>query len=136
MFGRPIGKNQGIAFPLADAHAKLARRRARYPRGVGRIDPGLPCGEEANLAKFLAAEAGFDAADRAVQTHGGFGYATEYHVERYWREARLLPASPRSARSWSWPTWPSTSSACPGRTGAPGDDGGGSDPHRGPARPA
>ena len=53
-----------------------------------------PAGEQANLAKFLAAEAGFAAADAAVQTHGGFGYATEYHVERYWREARLLKIAP------------------------------------------
>jgi acyl-CoA dehydrogenase len=61
-----------------------------------RIDSGLPCGEEANLAKYLAAEAGFFAADRAVQTLGGFGYATEYHVERYFREARLPRIAPIS----------------------------------------
>ena len=90
MFGRPIGKNQGIAFPLAEAHAQLHAADARWSaRPAGAIDHGLPCGEEANIAKYLAAEAGFFAADRAVQTHGGFGYATEYHVERYWREARL-----------------------------------------------
>ena len=66
-------------------------------REAGRlIDAGVPCGEEANLAKYLAAEAGFYAADRAVQTHGGFGYATEYHVERYFREARLPRIAPIS----------------------------------------
>jgi acyl-CoA dehydrogenase len=61
-----------------------------------RIDAGLQCGEEANLAKYLAADAGFFAADRAVQTLGGFGYATEYHVERYFREARLPRIAPIS----------------------------------------
>ncbi len=96
VFDRPIGKNQGIAFPLAEAHAKL-RAADLMVREAGRlIDAGLPCGEEANLAKYLAAEAGFFAADRAVQTHGGFGYATEYHVERYFREARLPRIAPIS----------------------------------------
>ena len=61
-----------------------------------RYDNGLNCGEEANLAKYLAAGAGFDAADRAVQTLGGFGYAKEYDVERYWREARLMKIAPVS----------------------------------------
>jgi acyl-CoA dehydrogenase len=56
----------------------------------------MPCGEEANTAKYLAAEAGWSAADQALQTHGGLGYATEYHVERYWREARLLRLAPVS----------------------------------------
>jgi acyl-CoA dehydrogenase len=61
-----------------------------------RYDAGLPCGEEANAAKYLAADAAYDAADRAVQTHGGMGYATEYDVERYWREARLIRIAPIS----------------------------------------
>src|SRR5207248_9990898 len=96
VFDRPIGKNQGIAFPLAEAHARL-RAASLMIREAGRlIDAGVPCGEEANLAKYLAAEAGFYAADRAVQTHGGFGYATEYHVERYFREARLPRIAPIS----------------------------------------
>lgn len=96
VFDRPIGKNQGISFPLAQAHAQL-RAAALMIREAGeRIDAGLPCGEEANLAKYLAAEAGFFAADRAVQTLGGFGYATEYHVERYFREARLPRLAPIS----------------------------------------
>ena len=96
VFDRPIGKNQGIAFPLAEAHAKLRAAGLMVREAAERIDAGLPCGEEANLAKYLAAEAGFFAADRSVQTHGGFGYATEYHVERYFREARLPRIAPIS----------------------------------------
>jgi acyl-CoA dehydrogenase len=96
VFGRPIGQNQGIAFPLAEAHARLRAAALMVREAAERIDAGLPCGEEANLAKYLAAEAGFFAADRAVQTHGGFGYATEYHVERYFREARLPRIAPIS----------------------------------------
>jgi acyl-CoA dehydrogenase len=96
VFDRPIGKNQGIAFSLAEAHAKLRAASLMIREAAERIDAGEPCGEEANLAKYLAAEAGFFAADRAVQTHGGFGYATEYHVERYFREARLQRIAPIS----------------------------------------
>ncbi len=96
VFNRPIGQNQGIAFPLAEAHAHLRAAALMVREAAWRIDAGLPCGEEANLAKYLAAEAGFFAADRAVQTHGGFGYATEYHVERYFREARLPRIAPIS----------------------------------------
>jgi len=91
---RPIGQNQGIAFPLAEAHTRLGAAELTIRHASWRIDQGLSAGEQANLAKFLAAEAGFAAADAAVQTHGGFGYATEYHVERYWREARLLKIAP------------------------------------------
>lgn len=94
VFGRPIGKNQGIAFPLAQAHARLAAAELAIRQAAWRIDAGLSCGEQANLAKFLAAEAAFEAADTAVQVHGGFGYASEYHVERYWREARLMRIAP------------------------------------------
>jgi acyl-CoA dehydrogenase len=96
VFDRPIGQNQGIAFPLAEAHARLRAASLMIREAARLIDAGLPCGEEANLAKYLAAEAGFFAADRAVQTHGGFGYATEYHVERYFREARLPRIAPIS----------------------------------------
>lgn len=96
VFDRPIGKNQGIAFPLAQAHAQLRAAALMIREASTLIDAGLPCGEEANLAKYLAAEAGFFAADRAVQTLGGFGYATEYHVERYFREARLPRIAPIS----------------------------------------
>jgi acyl-CoA dehydrogenase len=94
VFGRPIGANQGIAFPLAEAHARLAAAELAIRQAAWLIDNHLPCGEQANIAKLLAADAGFQAADAAVQTHGGFGYATEYHVERYWREARLLRIAP------------------------------------------
>jgi acyl-CoA dehydrogenase len=96
VFDRPIGQNQGIAFPLAQAHAQLRAASLMVREAAERLDAGLPCGEEANLAKYLAAEAGFFAADRAVQTFGGFGYATEYHVERYFREARLPRIAPIS----------------------------------------
>ena len=94
VFGRPIGQNQGIAFPLAEAHARLAAAELMTRKAAWLLDRRLPCAEESNLAKFLAAEAGFAAADRAMQTHGGFGYAEEYHVARYWREARLMKIAP------------------------------------------
>ena len=96
VFGRPIGQNQGIAFPLAEAHAKLHAAQLVVQEAAQLVDAGAPCGEQANLAKYLAAEAGFFAADRAVQTLGGFGYASEYHVERYFREARLMRIAPIS----------------------------------------
>ena len=96
VFGRPIGQNQGIAFPLAEAHARLRAANLMVQEAARLVDAGAPCGEEANLAKYLAAEAGFFAADRAVQTLGGFGYASEYHVERYFREARLMRIAPIS----------------------------------------
>ena len=96
VFGRPIGKNQGIAFPLAEAKMRLDAAELMIRKASWLIDNGQPCGAEANMAKWLAADAAFFAADRAVQTHGGFGYATEYHVERYWREARLMKIAPIS----------------------------------------
>ena len=96
VFGRPIGKNQGIAFPLAEAQMRLDAAELMIRKASWLIDNGKPCGAEANMAKWLAADAAFFAADRAVQTLGGFGYATEYHVERYWREARLMKIAPIS----------------------------------------
>jgi acyl-CoA dehydrogenase len=96
VFDRPIGKNQGIAFPLAEAHMRLHAAELAIREASWRFDHDLPSGEAANTAKYLAAEAAFFAADRALQTHGGFGYATEFHVERYWREARLLKIAPVS----------------------------------------
>ncbi len=96
VFDRPIGKNQGIAFPLAEARMKLDAAELMTKKAAWLIDNGLRCGAEANMAKWLAAEAGFFAADAAIQTHGGFGYAREYHVERYWREARLMKLAPIS----------------------------------------
>jgi acyl-CoA dehydrogenase len=96
VFGRPIGQNQGLAFPLAECHARLRAAALVVREAAWRYDHGLPCGEHANTAKFLAADAGYRAADQAVQTLGGFGYAKEYDVERYWREARLMRLAPVS----------------------------------------
>lgn len=96
VFDRPIGQNQGLAFPLADARMRLRGAELAVRDASARYDAGLPCGEAANTAKYLAAEAGFLAADRALQTHGGMGYAAEYDVERYWREARLMRIAPVS----------------------------------------
>ena len=96
IFDRPIGQNQGIAFPLAEAHMKLKAAELIIREASWRYDNDLPCAEAANTAKYLASEAAFFAADRAMQTHGGFGYATEYHVERYWRESRLMKIAPVS----------------------------------------
>ena len=96
VFGRPIGQNQGLAFPLAQAHMQLHAAELAVREASWRFDQGLPCGEAANTAKYLAADAAFFAADRAIQTHGGMGYAREYHVERYWREARLMQIAPVS----------------------------------------
>jgi acyl-CoA dehydrogenase len=94
VFGRPIGKNQGIQFPLADSRMRLDAAELVLRKAAWKYDQGLPAGHEANAAKFLCSEAGTDACDRAIQTHGGFGYAREYHVERYYREARLLKLAP------------------------------------------
>jgi len=96
VFDRPIGQNQGISFPLAKAHAELRAAELAIRDASWHYDAGLPCGEQANIAKYLAAEAGYRAADQAVQTHGGFGYACEYDVERYWREARIMRIAPIS----------------------------------------
>jgi len=96
VFGRPIGQNQAIQHPLAESFADLMAAELMVLRAAGLYDSGAPCGEAANAAKYLASEACFHAADRAVRTHGGFGYASEYHVERYFREAvlmRLVPVS-------------------------------------------
>jgi acyl-CoA dehydrogenase len=94
VFGRPIGKNQGIAFPLAEAHMKLHAAELIIREASWRYDQGLKCGEQANSAKFLASEAAFFAADRAMQTHGGFAYAREYNVGRYFLESRLMEIAP------------------------------------------
>ena len=92
--GRPIGQNQAIAHPLAEARTRLHAAELVIREAAWRYDHGLSCGEQANMAKWLAADAAFAAADHAVQTHGGFGYAKEYNVERYWREARLTRIAP------------------------------------------
>jgi acyl-CoA dehydrogenase len=96
VFDRPIGQNQGVAFPLAEASMRLDAAEAMARIAAEKYDRGEPCGREANTAKFLCAEAGFQAADSAMQVHGGFGYAREYHVERYFRESRLMRIAPVS----------------------------------------
>ena len=96
VFGRPIGANQAIAHPLAQAHVQLGAAWLVTMEAAWRYDRDLDCGEAAQSAKWLAAEAGFSAADRAVQPLGGRGYPTEYHVERYFREARLQRLAPVS----------------------------------------
>jgi acyl-CoA dehydrogenase len=96
VFNRPIGQNQGVAFPLGEAHMRLDAAELMVRKASWMLDQGMPCGAEANMAKWLAADAAFQAADQAMQTHGGFGYAKEYHVERYWREARLMRIAPIS----------------------------------------
>ena len=96
VFGRPIGKNQGVAFPLGEARMRLDAAELMIRKASWLLDNGEPCGAEANMAKWLAADACYQAADQAVQTHGGFGYAREFHVERYWREARLQRIAPIS----------------------------------------
>jgi acyl-CoA dehydrogenase len=96
VFNRQIGQNQGVAFPLAEAQMRLDAAELMIRKASWMLDEGIPCGAEANMAKWLAADAGFQAADQAMQTHGGFGYAKEYHVERYWREARMTRIAPIS----------------------------------------
>ncbi|WP_211222165.1 acyl-CoA dehydrogenase family protein [Nocardioides halotolerans] len=96
VFGRPIGMNQGLQFPLADSLARLDAAELVLRKATWLYDHGRPCAREANTAKYLCADAGFEAADRALQTHGGMGYSEEYHVARYFREARLLRIAPLS----------------------------------------
>ena len=96
VFDRPIGQNQGLAFPLAEALARLDAAELMARKAAWLYDRGQLCGREANLAKWLCADAGFQAADAALQTHGGLGYAREFHVERYFREARLMRLAPIS----------------------------------------
>lgn len=96
VFGRPIGQNQAIAHPLAQAWARLEAAELVAMKAAWLYDHGRPCGAEANAAKLLAAEAGFEACDVALQTHGGYGYAKEFHVERLWREVRLYKIAPVS----------------------------------------
>ena len=96
VFNRPIGQNQGIQFPLADAYTKLEVAFLMVMKGAWLFDNDQPCGEEANIAKIRAADAGFEACDVSLQTHGGMGYAKEYHIERLWREVRLFKIAPIS----------------------------------------
>lgn len=98
VFNRPIGQNQAIQHPLARNWMELEAAWLMVMRAAAEYDAGLPCGASANAAKYLAGEAGFDACQQAVMTHGGFGYAKEFHVERYLREVmipRIAPISPQ-----------------------------------------
>lgn len=98
VFDRPIGKNQGIQHPLARSWMELEAANLMVFKAASLYDAGRPCGAEANAAKYLAGEACFRACENAIITHGGMGYAKEYHVERYMREAwipRLAPVSPQ-----------------------------------------
>jgi acyl-CoA dehydrogenase len=96
VFGRPIGQNQGIQFPLARAYAELQAADMMARRAAALFEAGRTCGEDANIAKLLASEATWHAAEACLQTHGGFGFAQEYDVERKWREARIYQTAPIS----------------------------------------
>ena len=103
VFGRPIGQNQGIQHPLAKCWAELEAANLMVMKAAWLYDHDRPCGTEANAAKYLAGEAGFRACEQAVMTHGGMGYAQEYHVERYLRESlipRIAPVSPQLILSY------------------------------------
>jgi acyl-CoA dehydrogenase len=96
VFGRPIGQNQGVQFPIAKAYARMRGAELMVQRAAALFEAGLDCAAEANMAKLLAAEASWDAAEACVQTHGGFGFAEEYDVERKFRETRLYQVAPIS----------------------------------------
>jgi acyl-CoA dehydrogenase len=96
LFGKPIGANQGVQFPIAKAYAQMRAAEALVRQGLQKFERGEPCGEEANTGKMLAADAAWAAAEACVQTHGGFGFAEEYDVERKFREARLYQVAPIS----------------------------------------
>ncbi len=96
VFNRPIGQNQGIQFPIARAYAQMRAAELMVRDGLERFEAGLPCGEQANMAKMLAAEASWAAGEACIQTHGGFGFAEEYDVERKFRETRLYQVAPIS----------------------------------------
>jgi alkylation response protein AidB-like acyl-CoA dehydrogenase len=96
VFGRAIGENQGVQFPIARAHVQLEAAALMVEKAARMFDAGEPCGTEANMAKMLASEASWYAADMCVQTHGGFGFAEEYDIERKFRETRLYQVAPIS----------------------------------------
>jgi acyl-CoA dehydrogenase len=96
LFGRPIGQNQGVQFPIARAYAQMRAADLLVHEGIRKYEAGENCGEEANMAKMLAAEASWAAGEACVQTHGGFGFASEYDVERKFRETRLYQVAPIS----------------------------------------
>ena len=96
VFGRPIGQNQGVQFPISRAFVNVEAANLMRYRAAGLFDAGQPCGAQANMAKMLAADASWEAANVCLQTHGGFGFAAEYDVERKFRETRLYQVAPIS----------------------------------------
>jgi alkylation response protein AidB-like acyl-CoA dehydrogenase len=96
VFGRPIGQNQGVQFPIAGAYANMRAASLMVDEALRRFEAEEPCGPEANMAKMLAADASFEAANVAIQTHGGFGFAEDFDIERKFRETRLYQVAPVS----------------------------------------
>ena len=96
VFGRPIGMNQGVQFPIAEAFIEVEAANLMCRKAAALFDAGQPCGSEANMAKYLAAKASWEAANACIQFHGGFGFANEYDVERKFRETRLYQVAPIS----------------------------------------
>ena len=96
IFGRPIGQNQAVQFPIARAHAETEAAEILLRKSAAMFAANIPCGGEVNMAKMLASEAAWHAGEACLQTHGGFGYAKEYDVERKWRETRLMQIAPIS----------------------------------------
>jgi acyl-CoA dehydrogenase len=96
LFNRPIGQNQGVQFPIARAYAQTRAAELLVAEGVRKYEAGENCGEEANMSKMLAAEASWAAGEACIQTHGGFGFAAEYDIERKFRETRLYQVAPIS----------------------------------------
>ncbi|MBH1974677.1 MAG: acyl-CoA/acyl-ACP dehydrogenase [Rhodobacteraceae bacterium] len=96
VFGRPIGQNQGVQFPIAEAYIEIEAANLMRYEACRKFDAGLACGAEANMAKYLAAKASWEAANACIQFHGGFGFACEYDVERKFRETRLYQVAPIS----------------------------------------
>ena len=96
VFGRPIGQNQGIQFPIAKVYAAMRAAELMVKEATRKYEAGLDCGAEANMGKMLASEAAWQAGEACMQTFGGFAYAREYGIERKWREARLYQTAPIS----------------------------------------
>jgi alkylation response protein AidB-like acyl-CoA dehydrogenase len=96
VFGRPIGQNQGVAFPIARAHADMIAAELVVKKAAALFEAEQDCGAEANMGKMLAADAAWKAAEACLQTFGGFGFAREYGIERKWRETRLYQTAPIS----------------------------------------
>ncbi|SEK17274.1 MULTISPECIES: acyl-CoA dehydrogenase family protein [unclassified Variovorax] len=96
VFDKPIGANQGVAFPIAQAHMALKASELMRNQAATRFDAGVPCGDEANMAKYLCSEAAWQAAEACMTTYGGYGFACEYDIERKWKETRLFRTAPLS----------------------------------------